>query len=106
MPVIDSDAIRRLERIIIDGISYSLHVNVYKGAVHSAVIGLSPAGTYLPAVRWAEGVCAADAVLGDTSDISRWHAYPYCALFIRQENGPVQIRTREHYEIDVQEKMN
>ncbi len=102
MPFVDSNQIYRLEHIVVDGSFYNLHVSVQHGVVHSAVIGLSPTGIYLPIAKWAAGVKAADAVLGDTSDISSHHAYPYCALFIRQENESVQIRAREHYLIDLE----
>lgn len=106
MPIIDKDWIRRLEQIVVNGKRYKLHISIYDGHVHSAVIGVSQDGIYLPVNQWATGVRVADHHLGNTSVHGRWHSYPHCGLTIRQENESVQIRTREHYEIDLDGEMN
>lgn len=106
MVIVDRDRIRRLEQIVVDGKKYNLHVNVYRGHVHSAVIGVSLDGMYLPMNKWATGIRTVDRILGDTSDYGRWHSYPHSALLIKQEDGTVQIRTREHYEIDLDGEVN
>lgn len=101
MTIIDFDHIQGLEHIVVDGIRYALHVNIHTCVVHSAVIGLSRGGGYLPVRQWTEGIRAADMVLGDTSDIRGTEVYPHCALLIKHENAVVQIRTRKKYLIDL-----